>query len=136
MDTINNFNQHQISELLKISLSSIKEITDVNMVIGDPIKLHDAEVIPISRVKYTFLSGGLDQKLPKSYVNGDYPFGGGAGGTANIMPVAFLVYHKDEIKVLPMEETPFLIDTIQNFIPETINKILNIYETYKTKHDK
>ena len=64
-------NNHQITELLKISMVSIKEIADVDMIVGSPMNLGEAVVIPISRVKYSFISGGLDQQMPKPYIDGE-----------------------------------------------------------------
>ena len=81
-------NNHQIIELLKISMSSIKEIADVDMIVGSSVSLGDAVVKPICKVKYSFISGGLDQQAPKPYVDGDYPFGGGSGMIMQIQPIA------------------------------------------------
>ncbi len=118
-------NNHQITELLKISMSSIKEIADVDMIVGSSMNLGEAVVIPISKVKYSFISGGLDQQAPKSYVDGDYPFGGGAGGMTSITPVAFLVYVNNDVKLLHLEEKTHSIETIMDAVPNAVTKIMN-----------
>ena len=117
-------NNHQITELLKISMSSIKEIADVDMIVGSSMNLGEAVVIPISKVKYSFISGGLDQQAPKNYVDGDYPFGGGAGGMTSITPVAFLVYVNSDVKLLHLEETSHSLETFVDAVPNAVTKIM------------
>ncbi len=124
-------NDHQICELLKISMASIKEIADVDMIIGNKIEMNDAVVIPISKVKYSFISGGLDQQAPKAYVNGEYPFGGGAGGMTSITPVAFLVYALGEVKVLHLEESNHALETLVDAIPSAVSKIIKTIDQSK-----
>lgn len=118
-------NNHQIIELLKISMSSIKEIADVDMIVGSSMKLGEAVVIPISKVKYSFISGGLDQQAPKAYIDGEYPFGGGAGGMTSITPIAFLVYVNNDVKLLHLEETSHSLETLVDAIPNAVTKIMN-----------
>lgn len=124
-------NNHQIVELLKISMSSIKEIADVDMIVGSPMKLGEATVVPISKVKYSFISGGLDQQAPKTYVNGDYPFGGGAGGMTSITPIAFLVSTIDDVKLLHLDESSHSLETLVEAIPNAISKVARTINNLK-----
>ena len=81
-------NKTQVNELLGISMEKIKEMADVNSIIGEPIKLDDGTtIIPISKVSYGFASGGSD--LPSKYDKN--LFGGGAGAGVSIKPEGFLV---------------------------------------------
>lgn len=71
-----NTGKTSVSELLGISMEKVKEMADVNAIIGEPIKLDDGTtIIPISKVSYGFASGGSD--LPSKYDKN--LFGGGAG---------------------------------------------------------
>ena len=88
-------------------------------------------VIPISKVKYSFISGGLDQQAPKPYVDGDYPFGGGAGGMTSITPVAFLVYVNNDVKLLHLEEASHSLETLVDAIPNAVTKIMNVMNNKK-----
>ena len=103
-------------------MSSIKEIADVDMIVGSSMNLGEAVVIPISKVKYSFISGGLDQQAPKAYVDGEYPFG---GGMTSITPIAFLVYVNNDVKLLHLEETSHALETLVDAIPSAITKIMN-----------
>ncbi len=61
---------NKISSLLRTGMESIKDLVDVNSVIGDPIVLSDdLTIIPISRAKLSFLSGGSELKQQEKEVD-------------------------------------------------------------------
>lgn len=113
-------NQTPISELLGISMDKIKEMADVNAIIGETIKLEDGTaIIPISKVSYGFASGGSD--LPsKSEKN---LFGGGAGAGISIKPEGFLVISGGNAKMVPMTSASDPISSVINSVPEVVDKI-------------
>lgn len=126
--------EHPISDLLKISMNSIKEMTDVNTVIGDIYKINnEISVIPISKVKCSFISGGIDQKIETIKDNNQYPFGGATGGSVNITPIAFLVIEKDNSKILHLEDSAYLWEKIIDVTPEMIDKLKQMI--FKNKND-
>ena len=52
-------NSHPIEGLMKTAMQSIKEMVDVNTVVGDAVETNDGSVIiPISQVACGFASGG------------------------------------------------------------------------------
>ena len=118
------------SDLLGISIDKIKEMADVNAIIGEPIKLPDGTtIIPVSKVSYGFASGGSD--LPSKY-DKDL-FGGGAGAGVSIKPEGFLVISPDgSAKMVSMEgsndpisnaieKAPAIIEKISGFISKKKN---------------
>ena len=112
--------EHPISELLKLSVESITNVIDVDIIIGKPIKLESVTLIPISKIKCGFVSGGIDQKqvdINKS------PFGGGAGAHANITPIAFIVESNKEIKLLHLEEGAHKFETIIDVAKDIVEKL-------------
>ena len=65
--------KHPIGDLTEITLSKIKEMVDVNTVVGDPITTPDGiTLIPVSRVTMGYGIGGSDVKP------GMDAFGGGS----------------------------------------------------------
>jgi len=126
-----SMNNTPVSELLGISMEKIKEMADVNAIIGEPIKLEDGTtIIPVSKVSYGFASGGSD--IPSKYDKN--LFGGGAGAGVSIKPEGFLVISPDgTAKMVPMtpssdpistaiEKAPMVIDKVSGFISKKKNK--------------
>lgn len=115
-----NDNQTPISELLGVSMEKIKEMADVNAIIGEPIKLEDGTVvIPVSKVSYGFASGGSD--LPTK--SEKKLFGGGAGAGISIKPEGFLVIKDGSAKMVPVNAPNDPISSAINNVPEVIDKV-------------
>lgn len=54
-------NEHPIESLMRTTLDSIKNMVDVNTILGDPVETPDGKVIvPISRVTFGFAAGGTE----------------------------------------------------------------------------
>ena len=69
----------QIPNMLESTIQKIREMVDVNSVIGEPISTPDGvTIIPVSKVSVGFGGGGAD--FTKKTAAGDNPFGGGVGG--------------------------------------------------------
>ncbi len=121
-------NQTPISELLGISMDKIREMADINSIIGDPIKLDDGTtIIPISKVSYGFASGGSD--LPsKSDKN---LFGGGAGAGISIKPEGFLVISNGNAKMISMSSGNDPIGKVINNVPDAVDMITGLINKKK-----
>jgi len=125
-------NEHPIEVLMETAMNSIKEMVDVNTIIGDPIESSNGMIIiPISKVCFGFAAGGsefkgetLDEykrKDKEEEVQYRLPFGGGSGAGISINPVAFVIVLKDTIKVLPIEHTS-AIDKLIDYVPDLMEK--------------
>ena len=126
-----SINNTPVSELLGISMEKIKEMADVNAIIGQPIKLEDGTtIIPVSKVSYGFASGGSD--LPSKYDKN--LFGGGAGAGVSIKPEGFLVISPDgTAKMVPMEASSDPISTAIEKVPVVIEKVQGFVNKKKNK---
>ena len=112
--------EHPISGLMGITMEKIREMVDVDTVIGDPITVSDGTVIiPVSKVSFGFASGGSD--LPSKTQS--ELFGGGSGAGITIQPLAFLVVSKGEVKLLQMSMNANSSNAIINMVPEVFDKI-------------
>lgn len=118
---------HKISTLLKVSMESIKDMIDVNTIIGEAITISDdTKVIPISRVRLGFLSGGSEIKQENKDL--EHPFGGGTGGTMSISPIAFLICTNEEVKILHLEQQTHLYEKVIDYMPSITSKISDLFK--------
>ena len=112
--------QNPISGIMGITMDKLKEMVDVNTIIGDPIKIDEkTTVIPISKVSFGFASGGSDlpAKQPKDL------FGGGSGAGVSIQPLAFLIISDGNAKLLQMSVNASTPNALVNLIPDVVEKI-------------
>ena len=71
---------HPLNEMMTSSMAKIKDMIDVNTVIGDPITTPDGvTLIPITKVSVGYGGGGSDFVTKNYPANRDNAFGGGAG---------------------------------------------------------
>lgn len=117
---------HEINTLLKVSMENIKEMIDVDTIIGEAITISESvRVIPISRVRMGFLAGGSEISSKEKE---KMPFGGGSGGTIFITPIAFLVVNKDDVSILHLEKETHLVEKVIDNIPFVTSKISNLFQ--------
>lgn len=112
-----------------ITMEKIKEMVDINSIIGDPITLDDGTtIIPISKVSYGFASGGSDllSKSDKSL------FGGGAGAGISIKPEGFLVISNGNAKMVSVNSGSDPVSSAINAIPDVFNKVSDIVKKKKS----
>lgn len=88
-------NECPIQGLMKTAMESIREMVDVNTIIGDAVHTPDGTVIiPISKVTFGFAAGGGSGECSAKHEEpGDVSagFGGGSGAGVSVRPVGFLV---------------------------------------------
>ena len=125
---------HPIENLMKSTMESIKDMIDVNTIVGDPIKSPDGTtIIPISKVCFGFASGGSEFTSIKAPDTSDkYPFGGGSGAGVTVKPVAFLVVKNDSIRLLSVDQQN-TYDKIVDTVPQIFDIIKGMF---KDKCDK
>lgn len=112
---------HAVNGLMGTTIEKIREMIDVNTIIGNPITTPEgATIIPVSKVSFGFASGGSDipSKSQKEL------FGGGAGAGVSVQPLAFIcVSPNGDTKLLQMSVNAKKENAIINTIPELIDKI-------------
>lgn len=121
--------EHPINSLMDTTLKKIKEMVDVNTIIGDPITTPDGTtIIPVSKVSYGFASGGSD--LPTKRDSKDC-FGGGSGAGVTINPIGFLTICKGDIKLIPIEKYDGALDRVVGMIPDVFDKVAGYFKKDK-----
>ena len=112
-----------LPNMLQDTISKIREMVDVNNVIGEPIVVGDVSIIPVSKVSVGFGGGGSDF-VSKNPNKQDTPFGGGAGGGVKVTPICFLSVKDGNVRMMPVA-TPAntTADRIVEMVPDTLDKI-------------
>ena len=116
---------HPIPNMMGSSMEKIKEMVDVNTVIGDPIHVNDGvTIIPVSKVKVGYAGGGSEFAAKNYPSNKNNPFGGGCGAGVTITPMAFLVIKGDSVRMLPVTTPPSgSVERLVELLPELIDQL-------------
>lgn len=121
--------EHPIDNLMDTTMNKIKEMVDVNTIVGEPITSPDGTlIIPVSKVSYGFAAGGSD--LPTKKENKDC-FGGGSGAGVTINPVAFLTVYRGNVKLISVDKNAGTPDKIVEMIPDVIDKVKDFFKKDK-----
>lgn len=120
---------HPIESLMKTTMENIKDMIDVNTIVGDAVVSKDGSlIIPISRVSFGFASGGSEFNTNSDVkINStSYPFGGGSGAGVSVNPVAFLVIKGDSIRLLSLDH-----ENAYEKIIDSVPQVMDIIKGFK-----
>ena len=126
-----------IPNMLENTIAKIREMVDVNSVIGTPITTADGvTIIPISKVSVGF-GGGGSEYVSKNANKQENPFGGGVGGGVSVTPIAFLIVKEGSVRMLPVA-TPAntTADRLVEMIPDTLDKITDFIASHTKKDEE
>ncbi|MDR7000855.1 GerW family sporulation protein [Neobacillus niacini] len=135
---------HPIQGLMTTAMESLKEMIDVNTIIGDPVETPDGSVIlTVSKVGFGFAAGGSEFKGASAGQQGqgqnqgqnqgqgqnqsNLPFGGGSGAGVSITPIAFLIVNSQGVKMLHLDESTHLYEKILELAPQAVDKIQQMF---------
>lgn len=114
---------HPIQGMMRTVMESMKEMVDVNTIVGDPVETPDGSVImPISRVAFGYAAGGSEFATTKANENANHPFGGGSGAGVSVQPVGFLVVGNGNIRMLPVDANS-MVDRLVDLTPQLVNQV-------------
>ncbi len=137
---------HPIEGLMKTAMESIKQMVDVNTIVGDPVETPDGSVIiPVSRVACGFAAGGGEFEATGQQTDQQgggqggqqgrgtsLPFGGGSGAGVSVQPVGFLVVGQGQIRLLPVYGNA-VVDRIIDVAPQLLSQVQSMFRREK-KH--
>ncbi len=134
-------NEHPIEALMNTAMSNLKDMIDVDTVVGDAIDCgNGTTIIPVSKVSFGFAAGGSEFKgetvdqYSKEGSDEDItyrlPFGGGSGAGVSISPIGFLVVSNDCVKMLPVDHCS-AIDKLLDYVPDVLDKISELWNSEK-----
>lgn len=152
---------NKLNEIIQTSLENIRELADVNTIIGERITTPNGTVIiPVSKVSLGFVTGGVDygkkdkdkkaKPVESSATVGGMQnavasnnFGGGGGTGISVQPVGFLVIKPDgDVEMLNISSTEKagqaadIAETVSGLIEKSPSIIQKIKETFSKNKDK
>ena len=110
--------QTPMAEFLQTSMAKIKEMVDVNTIVGEPVTTPDGvTLVPVSRVTFGFGGGGGDLVKQRS------GFTGGSAAAVKIEPIGFLVIRNGVVNMLNIQPPAAnTFDRIVDLIPQLMDK--------------
>ena len=126
-----------LPNMLENTIAKIREMVDVNSVIGDPITTPDGvTIIPISKVSVGFGGGGSDF-VYKNANQHENPFGGGVGGGIKVNPIAFLIVKDGNVRMLPVAAPAnTTADRLVEMVPDTLDKLAAVLDSRTPKKEE
>lgn len=112
--------KHPVESVMDTTLLHLKNMVDVNTVIGDPVYGEGGTIIiPLSKIGVGFVAGGAEYTQDKSDL---LPFGGGGGAGMSVSPCGFLVINGGNVSYLSAQQNDAL-DKIFNNLPQIIREV-------------
>ena len=116
---------HPVGEVVQLTMEKLREMVDVNTVVGDPIHTPEGvTVIPVSKVSIGLVSGGSDFTT-KNQPAGSNSYGGASSAGVNM-------------RLLPVAPTEAgALDKAIDLLPELLTKVSRLLDQRKaTKAEK
>ncbi len=118
------------ADILGTSIDRIKDLVNVNTIVGDPIQISESiKIIPVSKVTYGFASGGSD--FPNK--GNRELFGGGGGAGITIIPVAFLVVNNGSVSIRYIDSAEGSVERVIGMVPDIVDKASDVISRFKNK---
>jgi len=118
-----------LSDVIKTSLEHIQHIAKTETIFGNPVKIGDITLVPVSKVSVGFAAGGggKDEKSGS---------GAGSGGGVNVTPVAFIsISPGGDIKVHSLDNGDLDLGKLLSMAPEAVKKLAKFFKK-KERDDK
>ncbi|MFC1931225.1 GerW family sporulation protein [Chloroflexota bacterium] len=113
----------EVDSLVKTTLGEIEKVLSTRTVVGEPITIQSATLIPLISVGFGFGAGGGSGKgEAKQKGEGS---GGGTGGGAWVKPIAVVIIDKEGVRIEPIRGgLATAIERIGETIPQMIEKCM------------
>ncbi|MDK2892528.1 spore germination protein GerW family protein [Methanohalophilus sp.] len=115
-----------LEDIMKEVSTELEKLVSTKTVVGEPIEVAGATIVPVSRVSFGFGSGGGEGKKGAT----EEGFGGGGGAGARIEPVAFIVVSGEDVRLLTISGGSN-VDKIIEAVPEVFSKMKSLKKTLR-----
>ena len=112
-----------VENLVKATLGEIEKVLSTRTVVGEPIAVDGATLIPLISVGFGFGAGGGEGR-GEAKQKGEGA-GGGTGGGAWVKPIAVVIVDKDGVRIEPIRGgMATAIQKMGETIPQMIEKCM------------
>lgn len=112
-----------VDSLVKTTLMEIEKVLSTRTVVGEPITIQGATLIPLISVGFGFGAGGGSAK-GEAKQKGEGA-GGGSGGGAWVKPIAVIIVDKEGVRIEPIRGgLATTIEKLGETIPQMIEKCM------------
>lgn len=120
---------NKLSEMMQSTMQNIKNLVEVNNIVGEPIVTPDGQtIIPVSKLSFGFGGAGGDSLGTKQQ-----GYGGGSAAGVKIEPIGFLVVKEDSVRMVNVASPAKNgVDRIVDMVPDVMDKIESIANSKKT----
>ena len=118
--------RNTLGEVMGISMTKMKEMVNVNTIIGDPIYTPDGiTLIPVTQVSMGMGAGGADSM-------GKNVMGAGAGGGVKMNPQGFLIIKDGMIRFVSTKApADTSLDRLLDMIPDMFDRVEKLVKAKK-----
>lgn len=122
-----------LGDVMNISMTKIKEMVDVNTVIGDPIVTPDGiTLIPVTQVSLGLATGGGE-----GTAKGNNGMGAGTASGVKMQPQGFLIIKDGMIRfVSAAAPATSTVDRVLDMIPDIFDRVEHLVENVKSKKEE
>ena len=112
--------ENKLSDMMQSAMNGIKNLVEVNNVIGEPILTPDGlMLVPISKVSFGFGGAGGDGSGKKN--DG---FGGGSAAGVKIEPLGFMAVRDGAVRMINVEpQSQSGMEKLLDLVPQVMEKI-------------
>ncbi|MFD2639845.1 GerW family sporulation protein [Piscibacillus salipiscarius] len=140
-------NEHPIHDMMVTAMENLKDMIDVNTIIGDPIETPDRStvILPVSKVGFGFAAGGSefgkssqqsDDGQGQGQSGSSHPFGGGTGGGVSINPIGFLVVRPHDVKMVHLDQGTHIVEKLIDFAPQAVEKVQQYFQQQQSNQSQ
>jgi len=115
-----------LADIINASLDRFHHIAKTETVFGEPLKVGDITLIPVSKVSIGFAAGG-GGKDEKSGA------GAGTGGGVTVTPVALVSVSKNGVEAHPLNNEIGDLGSLLAVAPDAVKKLIKMF---KKKEDE
>ena len=121
--------KNTLGEVMGISMTKMKEMVNVNTIIGDPIYTPDGiTLIPVTQVSMGMGAGGADM------VGKSNALGAGAGGGVKMNPQGFLIIKDGMIRFVSTKApAASSLDRALDMLPDVFDRVEKLIKDVKEK---